>query len=121
MGNAVCWFEIYVQDMQRAKAFYEGVLQVKLQQIPAGIEMWSFAMDDKLAGAGGALVAVPGVASGGNSTVVYFACADCAVEEARVAGYGGTVTRSKMSIGEYGFVSLVKDPDGNQIGLFSQQ
>ena len=74
MGNAVCWFEIYVQDMQRAKAFYEGILQVELQQIPAGIEMWSFAMDDKLAGAGGALVAVPGVASGGNSTVVYFAC-----------------------------------------------
>lgn len=24
--NAVCWFEIYVDDMPRAKAFYEAVL-----------------------------------------------------------------------------------------------
>lgn len=25
MSNPVGWFEIYVQDMPRAKAFYEGV------------------------------------------------------------------------------------------------
>ena len=32
--NVVGWFEIYVQDMPRAKAFYEAVFQVKLENAP---------------------------------------------------------------------------------------
>jgi len=28
MNNPVCWFEIYVQDMDRAKKFYEMVFDV---------------------------------------------------------------------------------------------
>ncbi len=32
---------------------------------------------------------------------------------------GGTVEHPKMSIGEYGFVSVIKDPDGNLFGLHS--
>ena len=27
-SNPVVWFEIYVRDLQRAKGFYEAVLQV---------------------------------------------------------------------------------------------
>jgi uncharacterized protein len=30
-NNPVGWFEIYVQDMPRAKAFYEAVFQGKLE------------------------------------------------------------------------------------------
>ena len=62
-----------------------------------------------------------GVPSGGNSTIVYFTCEDCSVEESRVAAAGGSVQRSKMSIGEYGFVSLVTDTEGNMIGLHSMK
>ena len=56
----------------------------------------------------------------GNGTVVYFGCDDCAVEAGRVADAGGTVEREKMSIGEYGFIALARDPDGNMFGLHSQ-
>jgi hypothetical protein len=31
-SNPVVWFEIYVQNMERAKAFYEAVLAVKLEK-----------------------------------------------------------------------------------------
>ena len=120
-NNPVCWFEIYVQDMSRAKAFYEGVLGTELERLGSpGIEMWAFGMDAEKVGAGGALVKAPGVPSGANSTLVYFACEDCAVEESRVEKYGGTVQRPKMSIGQYGFVSLARDTEGNMLGLFSQ-
>ena len=35
--NPVGWFEIYVQDMPRARAFYEAVLGVTLEQLcPSG-------------------------------------------------------------------------------------
>jgi len=30
-SNPVAWFEIYVQDMPRAKAFYEAVFQGTLE------------------------------------------------------------------------------------------
>ncbi len=122
LNNPVCWFEIYVQDMPRAKAFYEGVLGVSLEKLNSPeIDMWAFGMDAGKVGAGGALVHMPGSPSGGNSTIVYFACEDCAVEEARVKKFGGSIQRPKMSIGEYGFITLAFDTEGNMIGLYSQK
>jgi predicted enzyme related to lactoylglutathione lyase len=125
-GNPAGWFEIYVQDMARARAFYEAVLGVKLEglSVPEGegtgdLEMWSFPSDMKQYGCGGALVRAKGVPSGGNSTLVYFSCEDCAVQESRVAAAGGKVHRGKVSIGQYGFITLAHDPDGNLFGLHS--
>jgi uncharacterized protein len=55
--NAVGWFEIYVQDIERAKAFYEGVFGVKLAKLgDAGLQMWAFPMEQGRSGAPGALV-----------------------------------------------------------------
>jgi len=118
--NPVNWFEIYVQDMTKAKAFYEGVLQIKLDSLDGpDLEMLAFPSSFESYGSTGALVRYPDKSSGVNSTIVYFSCEDCAVEAARVADCGGSVEREKMSIGQYGFVVLAKDPDGNMIGLHS--
>lgn len=124
-GNPVGWFEIYVDDMARARTFYETVLDVRLEPLgdpgDTSLHMLSFPSSIERYGCGGALVNVEGVAAGGNSTVVYFACEDCAVEESRVAGAGGSIDRRKLSIGAYGFVSLVVDTEGNRIGLHSMR
>ena len=118
--NPVGWFEIYVQDMERAKAFYEAVFQGKLEQIPApDLEMWAFPMSEQGYGAAGALAKMEGCASGGSGTLVYFKCEDCAVEAARAGEQGGRIFKEKMSIGKYGFVALVFDTEGNMIGLHS--
>jgi len=53
--------------------------------------------------------------------MVYFACEDCAVEAGRAAEFGGKVEREKMSIGEFGFVAIMRDTEGNMIGLHSNQ
>ncbi|MGE3843175.1 MAG: VOC family protein [Vicinamibacterales bacterium] len=120
MTNPVNWFEIYVQDMSRAKTFYEAVLGVALTKLPGtDFEMWTFPMQQAAAGAAGALVHFSGVSSGGNSVLVYFSCQDCAVEAGRVAGAGGRVFREKMSIGQYGFIALALDTEGNMFGLHS--
>lgn len=121
-NNPVVWFEIYVQDLDRAKKFYESVFQIKLQKLNSpGMDMWGFPMDMNRWGAGGSLVKMEGVSSGGNSTLVYFGCEDCAIEESRAAKFGGRIQRNKMSIGEYGFVSLVFDTEGNMLGLYSMK
>ena len=118
--NIGCWFEIYVQDLNRAKAFYESVFQVTLERLNnPEVELWAFPMEMGKWGAGGALVKMDGVSSGGNSTIIYFACEDCAVESGRIVAAGGTIQREKWSIGEYGFIALAVDSEGNMIGLHS--
>lgn len=56
-----------------------------------------------------------------NNTVVYFESKDCTTEENLVAQAGGKIIRPKMSIGEFGFVSILMDRDGNTIGLHSMK
>lgn len=125
--NPVGWFEIYVQDLPRAKAFYEGVFKTALQPLPnpdsegPSIEMLSFPMLNDKPGAPGAIVKMEGIPSGPGGTLVYFSCEDCAVEAARVVELGGKVERPKFSIGDYGHIALATDPDGNMIGLHSMK
>ena len=123
-GNPVGWFEIYVQDMKRAKKFYESLFDAKLEELksPAGeLEMWSFPGDTNAYGTPGALVKMTDATSGGLGTLVYFMCEDCAVQEAKVPRLGGSIHRKKMSIGQYGFITLALDTEGNMIGLHSMK
>lgn len=125
MKNPIGWYEIYADDLDRARAFYETVLNVTLGELTppdggvSGLCMLSFPCDFESYGASGALVKMEGMSPGGSGTIVYFACDDCAQEESRVEGAGGQVVQSKMSIGEYGYCAMVIDTEGNTIGLHS--
>jgi predicted enzyme related to lactoylglutathione lyase len=121
-NNPIGWFEIYVQDMGRAKAFYDSVFATRLERLEGpDIEMWAFPMEPDRPGAPGALVKMEGFPSGGNSTIVYFTCSDCAIEAKRASESGGKIFKDKFSIGQYGFIALVLDTEGNMIGLHSMQ
>jgi len=122
--NPVVWFEIYVNDLKRARTFYETVFQIELSVLPtpdgANLEMLSFPsnMESKNM-ASGALVKMEGFKAGGNSTIVYFYSKNSAIEETRIEKAGGTIFRPKMSIGDYGFIVLALDTEGNMIGIHS--
>jgi len=121
-SNPVVWFEIYVQNMVRAKGFYECVFAIQLEKLEnPDLDMWAFPMQEDGPGAMGALVRMEGCPSGGNSTLIYFTCADCALEAERAKENGGQIFKDKFSIGQYGFISLVYDTEGNMIGLHSMQ
>jgi predicted enzyme related to lactoylglutathione lyase len=120
MPNPVGWFEIYVADMARATAFYEQLLAVKLSKLDSpGMDMMAFAMDRNGYGASGALVRMPGLEPGGNSTIVYFSSADCGIEAGRAVAAGGQVFKPKTSIGPHGHIALLNDSEGNLIGVHS--
>jgi hypothetical protein len=122
MNNPVGWFEIYVDEMSRAKAFYESVFGLQLAKLEGhDLEMWAFPMQSQGYGAPGTLVHMPGLAAGANSVLVYFSCADCAVEAARAEKAGGRIQKPKTSIGQYGYIALVVDTEGNMIGLHSMR
>jgi uncharacterized protein len=121
-SNAVGWFDIYVSDMKRAVTFYENVLKQKLVKIddPTGeTEMMSFAGNMTSYGASGALVKSAHARPGQGGTMIYFSVKDCAEEGSRVASAGGKVIRPKFSIGQFGWVTLCQDTEGNMIGFNS--
>jgi len=123
--NPIAWFEIYTDNLDRAKKFYESVFDIELEKITppneAELQMLAFPSNMEANGASGALVKMNDFGAGGNSTIVYFGCDDCAIEESRVEKSGGKVQQSKMSIGEYGFISMILDTEGNMIGLYSMK
>lgn len=122
--NAVGWFDIYVEELDRAVAFYQAVLGHDLEEIidPTGqSKMMSFPTDMSSYGAGGALTKSAHGSPGVGGTIVYFSTEDCAVEEGRVVDAGGKVVRPKFSIGEFGWVTLCQDTEGNMFGLSSMK
>jgi predicted enzyme related to lactoylglutathione lyase len=126
--NVICWFEIYVDDLNRAKKFYAEVLGTQFHDMdsPDGSEdfkMSCFSSPENQ-GVSGALVQMKEARTNNpanTSTIVYFPCEDCSVEESRVEKAGGKVNCPKMSIGEHGFISLCIDSENNTFGLYSMQ
>lgn len=124
--NPFGWVEIYVEEMSRAQKFYETVLEIQMSELPmpegvAEMQMISFPSAENEGNISGALVKTEYMKPGTGGTLVYFSCDDCSVEESRVESAGGKVLQPKMSIGEYGFCSIVMDTEGNTIGLHSMQ
>ena len=123
--NVIGWFDIYVNDMDRAVDFYQTVFKKELETLGDPTDntviMKSFPTDMAAYGAGGALVKRAGTSPGTGGTVIYFNVEDCAVEQSRVSEAGGKVIKPKMSIGQFGWVSLCMDSEGNLIGLSSMK
>lgn len=118
--NPVGWFDIYVSDIQRAKIFYETVFNVKLVDLPVE---WGkqavFPFNPESPNISGALVEKANMEPNANNTVVYFETAECVAEEKRIQEAGGKVVQPKMHIGEFGYISIFIDSEGNTVGLHS--
>ncbi|WP_196894736.1 VOC family protein [Aureivirga marina] len=120
--NPVCWFDINVSNLERAKKFYEIVFDIKLTDLPIEWGKQStFPFENNGTNATGALVEKENYVAHENNTVVYFTSNDCITEENRVEKAGGKIIKFKAPIGEFGFVSILQDTEGNTIGLHSKE
>ena len=118
--NPVVWFEIYVEDMKRAKTFYEGLLDVALEEAKMeGVEMWIFPHDISKTGAAGALIKHKMRPPNVHGTLVYFSVLDCGERQDWASAEGMLVYVPEMDIGEHGFIAIVGDSEGNSVGLHS--
>jgi uncharacterized protein len=97
------------------------IFNVKLTDLPIEWGKQSlFPFDHESPNISGALVEKTDMIPNGNNTVVYFETEDCITEEKRIEAAGGKIVRPKMPIGEFGFVSIFIDSEGNTIGLHSR-
>jgi len=119
--NPVNWFEIPVKDLDRAKAFYEFVFELKLDYNE--MEETQMAWFPMMEGTGstGSLVKVKGFTPSTEGTLIYFSVDDIEKTLNRITNKGGKILTLKTSIGEYGFTAIFKDTEGNKIALHSNK
>jgi predicted enzyme related to lactoylglutathione lyase len=120
--GTVIWFEIWVSDLERAKAFYSGLFgwtyeplsdydaSGGYQQINAG----------DAAGVNGALVNAPGrERPASRGTVLYVHVPDLADAIDRAQSLGGTLVQKPTLISaSAGTFAIVTDTEGNDLGLW---
>lgn len=123
MKNAINWFEIPAKDFNRAKSFYEEVLDAKLDtqtMEDMGMTMAFFPADWEN-GIGGGIAFGPGYEPSDKGAVVYLNGGDDLSDPlSRVAQAGGTVVLPKTSIGDHGFMAQFIDSEGNRVAFHSR-
>jgi predicted enzyme related to lactoylglutathione lyase len=119
-ANPVTWFEIPVNDLQRARAFYENVFSTRLDPLEMGdVKMAWFPRPENASGTSGGLVQAPGRTPSRTGTVVFFSVPDIDSTLAAVENHGGRVVMPKAGGGEHGSIAHFEDCEGNLIALFS--
>ena len=120
--NIANWFEIPVQDLDRATRFYEAVFDVKLTPETMGeMKMAFFPFEQEGRGAAGALMKAAGYEPSHAGTVLYFSVEDINETLRRIGANGGKMLMPRTSIGQYGFIAQYEDPEGNRLALHAMQ
>jgi predicted enzyme related to lactoylglutathione lyase len=118
--NAVTWFEIPAQDFETAVTFYEKLLQISLQrELFGGMPHAVFPYKEG-AGVGGAVAQVPYAKAGSDGVVIYLNVPSLEILDsalAQVEALGGALIMPKTFIGDPGYMALIRDPEGNRVGL----
>lgn len=117
--NALNWFEIPSEDIDRAVKFYGAILDKPMKRDDTMNMPYSFFPTEN-GGVGGALIQHEQYTPNATGAVIYLnGGADLQVILDRVSGAGGKVVMEKMGIGENGFVAMFIDTEGNRVGLHS--
>lgn len=127
MANLINWIEIPVSDMNRAKKFYEQVLNAQIEvnnEMSPGYKMGLINTEGmEMTDLGGALVEGQGYTPGENNTLVYFNANEtggCSAFLDRVRQANGTVTGEPMLISEdIGYCAFFTDSEGNRMAVHS--
>lgn len=123
--NLVGWFEIPVNDMDRAVKFYESVFghHLEINKFGKTTMAW-FPSHQNTYGSGGGLVFNPEFYKpGGEGTLIYLnsPTGDINLDLNRIEQAGGKIMMMKTMISEQmGFMAVFYDSEGNRIALHSK-
>jgi uncharacterized protein len=121
--NAISWFEIPANDLDRATKFYEAIFGISLTAMDMpNIKMRMFPLENMM-GIGGAIVDSGGFhkPSSTDGPLIYLnGNPDVQNVLDKVQAAGGSVMVPKTEISpDYGFMAVIIDTEGNRIGLHS--
>ncbi|AQX09602.1 VOC family protein [Elizabethkingia ursingii] len=117
--NPVIYFEIPVNDLQRAEKFYSAIFDFTFEkEIMDNYEMAFFPFEETKSGITGALVKGDVYKPTQNGVILYFKTEDIENTLKKVQEYAGRVLYPKTLNEKYGFaVAEFEDSEGNRIAL----
>jgi len=122
MANAINWFEIPAKNFERAKKFYETILDIKMETPFEGTKYAMFPANMQNGEIGGGLVEEQGYEPSQTGSLIYLnGGEDLSVPLSRVEAAGGKILIHKKSIGPNGFVAIFNDAEGNRIAFHSMK
>lgn len=123
MNNAINWFEIPVINFERAKIFYEAILNAQMEPMEAmGMKAAFFPADLQNGGIGGCLIEGPGYEPSNKGSLIYLnGGEDLSVSLGKVEAAGGKIIMPKTSIDPNGFMAHFEDTEGNKVALHSMK
>jgi len=119
MPNAINWFEIPAADFDRAVTFYSQLLGVEIAKSEFMGEPQAFFPGSDME-VGGAIVKSNRLTPSTTGALIYLNLQTAEnLEQAleRVESIGGKALMPKTDIGDPGFIGIILDTEGNQIGL----
>ena len=121
--NAISWFEIPTQDINRAQKFYESIFNITMTPLDlANIQMRMFPIEDPM-NIGGALVYNTGFykPSSTDGPLLYLnGNPDVQIVLEKIESAGGKILVPKTQISpEYGYMAVFIDTEENRIALHS--
>lgn len=122
-SNTINWFEIPVSDFNRAKKFYETIIDGEMQEMPmSAFTMGFFPSTPGNGKLSGAIIKGDGYKPSADGTIVYLNCEpDLSATLNRVEKAGGKILVPKTEIApEHGYYAFIMDTEGNKVGLHSQ-
>ena len=120
MKNPVCFFEIPVQDLDRAINFYESVFEISMEREEVdGNKMAWFPMSPEAPGVSGALAKGHSYVPALTGSRLYFRTKNIEQTLARAIAAGGQELYPVTSVGKLGWVAEFEDSEGNRIALHS--
>lgn len=120
MKNAINWFEIPVKNFDRAKKFYEQIMNGEIQEMPHPEFKYGMLPADMQNGIGGGIVEGPGFEPSDKGSLIYLNGGDdLSIPLAKVEMAGGEILMPKTSIDPNGFMAYFKDTEGNKVALHS--
>ncbi len=122
--NALNWFELSVNDITRAKKFYENIFSIKMEeQEMMGMKMAFFPAEDMNGKVSGGLVQSPNHKPSTDGAVIYLnGNPDLNAALGKVEAAGGKVIMPKTAISpEVGNMAFFIDTEGNKVGLHSNK
>ncbi len=117
MKNALNWFEIPVENLDRAARCYETLLGATLRRGTMGNGMPYAVFPYEEPGAGGALAEDPKRPRDKGVMIYLNAGNQLDAILARVDEANASIVLPKMAIGPEGFIAIIRDTEGNHVGF----
>lgn len=115
MANPFVHVELHTPDLPKARKFYESLLDWTLTDIPMPGDAGNYTLIGVGEGVGGGMMADPNVPP---HWLAYIGVDDVRAKTSQAKSLGATVLQDVMDVGEYGTMSVLRDPSGAVVALW---